>query len=349
MCILTATREKVHRQVNMLKRVKANYIKTGKIAVGSALSIMIADILGLSFGTAAGIITLLSVQNTKKETLQVAGRRILAFIIAIILSWVVFNMLGYTAITFGVFLFIFVIICELGSLSEGISICAVLVTHFLTLQRMNMQDVWNEFLLLVVGIGVGAVTNLYIPRNVREIKESQIYIEGKMREILVRLAGQLKQPDNQRVLIAIQELHLYIQHAVKLAYENQNNTFLSDTQYFISYMELRLTQLTVIERICSLVEKVDASLPQAVELAEFFEHVADSFRETNDGVRLLEEYEKLKLYFEQDKLPVERREFENRAVLYLILGEMQWFLQLKNDFAANLTEKQLSLYWDDEE
>ncbi|MBR3771252.1 MAG: aromatic acid exporter family protein, partial [Clostridium sp.] len=78
----------------MLKRVKANYIKTGKIAVGSALSIMIADILGLSFGTAAGIITLLSVQNTKKETLQVAGRRILAFIIAIILSWVVFSMLG---------------------------------------------------------------------------------------------------------------------------------------------------------------------------------------------------------------------------------------------------------------
>lgn len=340
----------------MKKRLKANYIKTGKIAVGSALSIVIADLLGLSFGTAAGIITLLSVQNTKKETLQIAGRRILSFIMAMVLAWITFSTLGYSPASFGVFLFIFVIVCELGGLTEGISICAVLVTHFLTVQRMDVQDICNEFLLLVIGISVGTATNLYIPRNVTQIKDSQIYIEGKLREILRQLAKELgssKEIDQKqqgetsfsKVLIAIQELHLYIQHAVKLAYEEQNNTFFSDTQYFISYMELRLTQLTVIERICSLVKKVDVSLPQAKVLARFFEYVADSLMETNNGVALLEELEGIKHYFEQGQLPIERKEFENRAVLYLILGEMEWFLQLKIDFAANLTEKQYLEYW----
>lgn len=330
----------------MKKRVKANYIKTGKIAVGSAISIMIADLLGLSFGTSAGIITLLSVQNTKKETLQVAARRILSFMVAMVLAGVIFSLLGYSAVTFGVFLFLFVIVCELGGLTEGISICAVLVTHFLSVRRMSMSGIGNEFLLLIIGISVGAATNLYIPRNVEEIKRSQIYIEEKLKEILRQMASQLAKPDCRGEVIAIKELHLYIQHAVKMAYENQNNTFLSDTQYFISYMELRLTQLTVIERMCSLIQKINVPLPQAEAMADFFEHIADSLRETNDGARLLEEYEKLKLYFEQDQLPVERREFENRAILYLILGEMQWFLQLKNDFAANLTEKQLLEFWE---
>lgn len=340
----------------MKRRVKANYIKIGKIAVGSALSIVIADLMGLSFGTAAGIITLLSVQNTKKETLQIAGRRILSFIIAMFFAWMIFSYLGYSPASFGVFLFIFVIVCELGGITEGISICAVLVTHFLTLQRMEVQDICNEFLLLVIGIGVGTATNLYIPRNVNQIKESQVYIEGKLREVLRQLARELSSPKQaakmeqgessfSRILITIQELHLYIQHAVKLAYEEQNNTFLSDTQYFISYMELRLTQLTVIERICSLVKKVDVSLPQTIVLARFFEYVADSLMETNNGVALLEELEGLKHYFERGQLPIERKEFENRAVLYLILGEMEWFLQLKIDFAANLTKKQLLEYW----
>ena len=239
----------------MKKRVKANYIKTGKIAVGSALSIMIADLLGLSFGTAAGIITLLSVQNTKKETLQIAGRRILAFFLAMVLAWVIFSTLGYTAATFGVFLFIFVIACELGNLTEGISVCSVLVTHFLSLQRMDVQDISNEFLLLIIGISVGAATNLYIPRNVQAIKESQIYMEGKLREVLRMIArrlehaGETEEKSMQKIRVAIEELHLYIQHAIKLAYENQSNTFLSDTQYFISYMELRLTQLTVIDSL----------------------------------------------------------------------------------------------------
>ena len=45
-----------------------NLIKTLKIAAGSMLAIIIAQSLNISYSTSAGIITLLSIQNTKKST-----------------------------------------------------------------------------------------------------------------------------------------------------------------------------------------------------------------------------------------------------------------------------------------
>lgn len=331
----------------MKERSRTNYIKTLKIAAGSAISIIIANLLSLSFGTAAGIITLLSVQNTKKETLRVAGKRILAFVIAMGLAKLIFTMFGYYASSFGLFLFLFVIVCEIWDLQEGISICAVLVTHFLTWKHMNRADVWNEFLLLMIGIAVGAVTNLYVPRNVKEIKRSQIYIEERIREILSELSYQLMVSEKRCDILAIEELHYYIQRAVRMAYENSNNTFLADAQYFISYMELRLAQLSVIERIYVLIQRVDGQLPQAAALADFMKEVSDHLRENNNGEMLLKEYEKLKFHFEQAKLPTDRQEFETRAVLYQILCEMQWFLQLKSEFSKNLTPKQVEEFWNE--
>ena len=43
-----------------------NLIKVIKIAVGTGLAIFIADTFGLNYSASAGIITLLSIQDTKK-------------------------------------------------------------------------------------------------------------------------------------------------------------------------------------------------------------------------------------------------------------------------------------------
>ena len=44
-------------------------------------------------------------------------------------------------------------------------------------------------------------------------------------------------------------------------------------------------------------------------------------------------------------MPKTRVEFENRAKLYHICLELEYFLELKYDFVQNLTEEQISLYW----
>lgn len=47
-------------------------LKLIKIAVGSVASIFLADVLGLGYSTAAGIITLLTIQDTSRETITIS-------------------------------------------------------------------------------------------------------------------------------------------------------------------------------------------------------------------------------------------------------------------------------------
>ena len=46
-----------------------------------------------------------------------------------------------------------------------------------------------------------------------------------------------------------------------------------------------------------------------------------------------------------EPLPQSRAEFENRALLYRVLYDLEDFLQLKADFAAALTEQERSRFW----
>ena len=73
-------------------------LKLFKIAVGSAAAIFLADLLGLSYSTSAGIITLLTIQDTSRETIVISAKRIGAFLVATVLSYAVFHLLGYNVL-----------------------------------------------------------------------------------------------------------------------------------------------------------------------------------------------------------------------------------------------------------
>ena len=45
------------------------------------------------------------------------------------------------------------------------------------------------------------------------------------------------------------------------------------------------------------------------------------------------------------KLPATREEFENRAILYHILMDLEDFLLRKKKFVQGLSQKQKELYW----
>ena len=64
---------------DFMKSILANTIK---IAVAAILAILCAQALKLDFAVSAGIVAILSVQPTKKETLQTALARLLAFAVA---------------------------------------------------------------------------------------------------------------------------------------------------------------------------------------------------------------------------------------------------------------------------
>ena len=73
--------------------MKQNYnaliLKSVKITAGAILAILFASCLNLKYSATAGIITILSIQNTKKETIQTALARGEAFCCALLVSFYV--------------------------------------------------------------------------------------------------------------------------------------------------------------------------------------------------------------------------------------------------------------------
>ena len=56
-------------------------LKVLKIAVGSCMAVAIAQFFKLQYPTSAGIIALLTVQDTRKDTIQLTAERLLSYLL----------------------------------------------------------------------------------------------------------------------------------------------------------------------------------------------------------------------------------------------------------------------------
>lgn len=321
-------------------------LKLAKISVGSAVSIFLADIIGLSSGTSAGIITLLTIQDTSKETIIISIKRVYAFLLATALSYAIFHLAGYHAVSYGIFLFLFIACCKPLQLSAAVSTNAVLVTHYLLAKNMPLALIGNEALLLFIGAGIGTLLNLYMPGKVKEIRTTQHTLEEDLRTILLRMSEYIKKEDKSDYTgSCFNKLSKDLSEGKKQAYAYMNNTFFQESKYFIEYMNMREQQCTVLRDIYKKIINIHKIPAQAKQISAFIYKVSISFGESNNAKELLEELSKLLEQMKDSSLPVTREEFENRALLYSILMDLEYFLQLKKEFAASLTEEQIKQYW----
>lgn len=326
-----------------------NGLKIVKIAGGTLLSILLAEQLGLNYAASAGVITLLSIHDTKRETFRVMGKRMAAFLMALLLAPVCFYWLGYRPAAVGLFLLLFTPACTFLRMQEGISVSTVLLTHFLSEGSMSWGNIVNEILLLLVGVGVGMVMNLYIPGRKRLIRLEQHRIEEQFRLLLANMAGILDSgtgaadfPEYQDGFAVLEEM---LEQGERDAYRDMENRLLNDTRYYLSYMALRKSQLMVLCRIQFHLGWSRSFPVQASDISALFASVSRSFHEYNNAEGLLDELEQVKMQMRQQPLPVTREEFEARAVLFQILLELEQFLIMKREFVKGLSRQDIRMFW----
>ncbi|NFA59808.1 aromatic acid exporter family protein [Clostridium sporogenes] len=313
--------------------------RTLKTAVGATIAMSIAAALGLKYSVAAGIITILSIQNTKRKSLNVAIQRIIACLLALAISSTLFTILGYNAIVFGLFLLLFIPLAVKFNLQEGIVVNSVLVTHILLENNVSINLFLNEISLMLIGAGVALLFNLYIPSIEREIKEDQVYIEDHMKEILIQMSIALR-----KLSVSLKEDELFnnleerLLKAKKRAYINLNNYFLLDVSYYVAYMEMRIQQFETLKRMRQHFNKFFMTYEQTEMIADFTKKVADSLYEENAGEDLILDLENLRESFKKMNLPNTREEFENRALLFQFLNDMEQFLIIKNEFKRTIID-----------
>lgn len=96
-----------------------DWIKTLKVAAGCTAAYLAARTWGLQFPTSVVTITLLSILGTRKDTFVTAGKRLLAFFTAALLSLFFFPATGYSVAGLALYLFFFHLACQLLNCAEG--------------------------------------------------------------------------------------------------------------------------------------------------------------------------------------------------------------------------------------
>lgn len=174
---------------------KDKVIKSIKIAAAAVLAITIAAELGLKYSATAGIITVLSIQNTKRETVKSARNRTLAFLCALILAAASFRLLGFTLLAFAGYLLSFALLCLYADWGEAIAMDSVLITHFLTEQSMSASLIGNEIALFLTGTTVGVLVNMHLRRREKAFKKLADDVDSQIKGILSRMSHWLLEED----------------------------------------------------------------------------------------------------------------------------------------------------------
>lgn len=311
--------------------------RTIKTGIGAAMAIIIAMSLGLKYSTAAGIIAILSIQNTKRQSLNLAIQRIGACILALSLSSILFEILGFNAIVFGIFLIIFIPLANKLKLNEGIVVSSVLVTHLLVEKKIDAVLIGNEITLMIIGVSIALLLNLYMPSIENQIKEDQKFIEDSIREILRHMSTALKECS-----VSIREEQIFNNLDTRLkigrerAYRNSNNSLFLQNTYYAKYMDMRIQQFSALKNMRRHFDRFYISYAQSMMIADFTMQLSNSIHEYNTAEGLLINFQKLRESFTTMELPKTREEFENRAMLYQFLNDLELFLLVKNEFKNNI-------------
>ena len=146
---------------------KINMMKAIKITLGCCLAFITANALHLEYSTSVVTITLLSILNTKRDTLIVAWKRSVAFLLASSIAIISFTIFRFSVWGLGVYLIIIVILCQAFELTDGLSMSTVLMLHIWTARSITASSLLNEATLMAIGILMGILMNLYMPNQMR--------------------------------------------------------------------------------------------------------------------------------------------------------------------------------------
>ncbi len=313
--------------------MKSIFTNTIKISVAAILAILCAQALKLDFAVSAGIVAILSVQPTKKETLRTAIARLLAFAVALVISIALFNLLGFTTPVFFLYLVNFILVCQWRKWISAMAMDSVLISHFLTFGKTGPMEIKNEVLLFILGVGFGILVNLILHKNTNYIERLKNETDEQIKLALHRMAMRIQNPDLAEYDgSCFASLNQSIYTAKKQAEENYNNQFSKKDTFDSHYLEMRENQTKILYEMYKAARALHTVPSTAALLSDFLEKVSTEYHKDNDVKSLLDELALIHDKMKNVPLPQTRTEFEDRANLFTLMKRLKEFLQIKRDF-----------------
>lgn len=314
---------------------KSILISSFKIVLAAIGAIMVAWLLHLEFAISAGIVAILTIQPTKRETIHTALGRLYAFVAAIGIAFVCFGALGVTLQAYFAYLIIFIWVCQIFKWYSAMAMNSVLISHFVTVGVMNMETAANEVFIFMVGISAGILANMHLRKRTDYAEQLMQEMDAQIVKILSRMSERILDKDISDYNGAcFQVLAQQIEHARKVAEENYNNQFNPDDTFDLEYIAMRDRQRMVLYEMYKNVRSLHTTPVTAKRISDFLRDMSEVFEKGNNGKDLMQEFLQMDAWMKSKPLPVERKEFEDRARLFCLMRDMEEFIRIKVEFAG---------------
>lgn len=288
-----------------------------KMVLGFIIGMFVAMIFKLPYFYTAGVIAVLSFEETKKASITASIKRILSTVLALSLSSLLFYLFSFDVWVLFLFVGLFIVLTFLFQVDKGIIVSLVLVSQIYLEKDINYA--LNAFYILLIGLGVAFLLNLYIPKN-KLLEEKINTIDSKINLIIQNIA-------NSRP-ISFDE----IDDLLKETYENIkieiDNVNIPKSTSILKYVDMRIEQVSILKRVNNTLLSVPLIEEKKIIL-DFLKTFNNKIGTYNFAENLSLELDDLFIYFRQTNLPKNREFFEKRAQLYYVLLELDQFLNLK--------------------
>ncbi|WP_019154429.1 aromatic acid exporter family protein [Robertmurraya massiliosenegalensis] len=313
--------------------------RTIKTALGTTLSILLAQTIGLHNFASAGILTILCIKPTKVKSVKASWDRVLACMIAMAFSTLFFEGITYHPITIGLMLLFFIPTAVMFRAQEGIVSSSVIILHIYMAGNVTFELILNELGIVIIGVGMALIMNLYMPSAEKKLVQLQAELEENFRKIMLEIVHYLRTSDSSWDGSELTKTARVIDEAKTLAFHDVENHFRRNENLYYHYFKMREKQFEIIERILPLVASLPVTVVQGQMIGDFLEELAEYISPGEVPKNFLENLLEMREEFQSMELPQTREEFEVRASLLQLTKEMEQYLMLKNSFKYLKREK----------
>jgi len=309
-------------------RVLNTAIKMGLVAL---LARLIARLLNLDYWITAGLLALLSVHLTKRDSVRLAFLRLANATLGIALATLFFVVFGYSFTVFSVLVFLFAYLSWALGMSAGLVPSLVLMTHLLAEGAFSGALIVNEFALIGVALGVSLPFNMFYPSfSEKEMKRFVTRFDALLKDHLYVLVLALRRGEmadefrthyqliNQRMKRMMDEAKLV----------DKDILFANDHRY-LNYLSMRKDQIKTVNSMYDHAQRIEEEHVHTEQIADFIENMIGLIGTTDQASPARKDLEHMKNDYRKSDLPKTRSEFETRAMLYQIIHEIERFLEIK--------------------
>lgn len=321
--------------------MKEQIIKSLKITIGVVVAILIASALKMEFYSSVATIVIVSMLSAKKQSIKLAVTRLLAAIVSLTLSTVLFITFGFSLPVFALYILIFTFLMYKFDIKIAIVLNVVLVMHIYSLEKISLSILLNEMGLMILGVSVALIINMFILDIEDELIGYQNEVENLFNRIFQNMGKcLLNQCKTEVVKNDLDELSRVLAKSESRAYEYKNNYYIHENNYYSEYFTMRKQQYFTVKKMQKFVQLKFLKQKEVELLKEFTDHFVNNTKVLNTCVSQIEMLESIKHHFTYESdLPSSHFQLQNRIALHQYLYSLEDLIAVKMRFIEKYENK----------